>query len=157
MSIRDRILQADDLQRRAVPTPEWPELDGQLYARALGGDERDAWETFTASLSEVDPNDKERRRMKPGSSGIRAKLVCMGTCDAHGDAVFQDGDEARLGLKNAAALDRLDDAIRELSGMDQKGGDAGKNSPTGNSSSTDSPSDLSEPNESCCEVLPAES
>ena len=49
MGIRDSILSADDLPRRAVATPEWPGADGLLFVRTMTGAERDEYETLVYS------------------------------------------------------------------------------------------------------------
>ena len=114
--LRDLVLKSDDLPRRPVPTPEWPQADGRVFARALSGDERDKWEVFMANHSEP-VEDGDVRRLRPGTKHIRATLIVMGACDENGDAIFSENDVIAIGMKNAAPLDRLYDAIRELSGM----------------------------------------
>lgn len=118
MALRDQIMQADDLPTKAVPTPEWPGTDGEVFARCLSGNERDQWEVFMTNASEADPEGgDDERRYKANTSNIRATMVAMGACDKDGDDIFSQADVVRLGLKSGAVLDRLYDAIREVSGM----------------------------------------
>ncbi len=146
-SIAQKVLKTDDLPREMVPTPEWPDVDGQIYARRLSGDELDIWETFLAH--QVDPKeiDSDTRFMKLGTKQLRAQFVILGACDEDGDTIFGQGDLIPLGMKSSGPLERIRDVIRRLSGMDsvKKGDDEDeteKNLPEapGSDSSTDSPS-----------------
>ncbi len=167
--ISEQILKTDDLPREMVSTPEWPEVDGQIYARRLSGDELDIWEIFMAH--QIDPktiDDDETRFMKLGTKQLRAQFVILGACDEDGDTIFDQSHLTWLGMKSAAPLERIRDVIRRLSGMDsvkKKDGDddedeTEKNSPEapGNDSSTDLPSlsDISALSE-CLPKLTAES
>ena len=149
MTIREKILGADDLPRELVPTPEWPEVDGQVYARRLSGDELDLWEVFIAH--QVDQKalaeDDDTRVIKMGTKHIRATLVAMGACDENGRSIFTEADIVALGAKASDPLDRLRKVIRRLSGMDDDKEETAKNLPEapGDSSSTDSPSPLDMP------------
>lgn len=106
---REEVLGADDAQVTPVDVPEW---GGRIYVRAMGGDERDAFELESARLRKVAGNDN-----LAGMAGIRARLVARAACDAKGNKLFTLEDVARLGLKNGQALDRVFDVARELNGM----------------------------------------
>jgi len=143
MALREEIFKVHDLPREMVPTPEWPAVDGQVYARCLSGDERDKYEVYLANQSEPDPGaGEDTRRMKLGATHLRAMLVAIGACDEEGDSIFRDGDLVQIGMKSANVLERLRIAIRRLSGMDDDEDATAKNLPEapGDSSSTDSPS-----------------
>jgi hypothetical protein len=104
---RDAILEADDLVIEFVPTPEWP---CDLYVKSLTGSDRDAWE---GSL--LVKNGKGRREVS--YQDIRAKLVAKTACDAEGNLLFKTSDVIALGKKNSAALSRVFDVARKLSGL----------------------------------------
>jgi len=144
MTIREEIFKAEDLPRELVPTPEWPAVDGQVYARGLSGDERDKWEVFLAHNIDrkAMAEDEGIALAKIGTMHIRSMIVALGACDAEGDPIFQDADLVQLGGKSAAALARIRDAIYRLSGMSDDKEETAKNLPEapGSDSSTDSPS-----------------
>lgn len=106
---REDVLEADDARVTPVDVPEW---GGRIYVRAMGGDERDAFEMESARLRAGSDGDRFA-----GMAGIRARLVARAACDASGKRLFTPADVARLGLKNGQALDRVFDAARELNGM----------------------------------------
>lgn len=101
------ILGADDLPTRDVEVPEW---GGTVRVRGLTGQGRDAFEMKMASAT------------KSGSSGdvdFRASLVVRCVVDENGERLFTDKEVAQLGRKSGAALDRVFDAVRDLSGITQ--------------------------------------
>ena len=103
---RDEILDSEDLATETVAVPEW---GGAVIVRALTGTERDAYESEIFSLR--------------GSGGgieynlqnIRAKLSARTIVDTDGKRLFTDADIVKLGLKSAAALDRVFSAAQRLS------------------------------------------
>lgn len=101
---RDQILTADDLPTEDVEVPEW---GGTVRLRALTGTERDAFEVSVAGDG------------KKNLSNLRARLVALSVVDDKGERLFTDADVKKLGLKSAAALDRLFDKARHLSGLDE--------------------------------------
>lgn len=100
---RDQILSADDLTHEDLPVPEW---GGTVRVRSLTGTERDAFEVS------VSPDGK-----KTNLANVRARLVAKTVVDEQGNALFTDTDVIKLGLKNAAALNRVWDVARKLSGL----------------------------------------
>lgn len=104
---RDAILAADDLAIEFCPTPEWP---CDVYVKSLSGSERDAWE---GSL--LVKNGKGKREVS--YLDIRAKLVAKTACDEKGNLLFKSSDVMALGKKNSAALSRVFDMARRLSGL----------------------------------------
>lgn len=100
---RDAILTADDLQTEDVQVPEW---GGTVRVRSLIGSERDAFEAHVAGDGK-----------KANLDNLRARLVALTIVDDKGERVFSDGDVKKLGMKNAAALNRVFDAAQRLSGL----------------------------------------
>lgn len=103
---RDDILKTDDLKRETVNVPEW---DGDVIVRALNGRERDDWE---ASIVQQRGKDMVRNL-----ANVRAKLVVRSVIDEDGNRIFEDRDANALGLKSAAALNRLFEVASRLSGL----------------------------------------
>jgi hypothetical protein len=103
---RDAILSADDLSKELVSCPEW---GGEVYVRALTGAERDR---FESSLIE-----QRGKNQKLNMTNIRAKLAAMAICDDQGKRLFTDADVTALAAKSAAALNRVFDVARKLSGL----------------------------------------
>lgn len=107
------ILGADDLPTRDVVVPEWPRPDGSpgtVRVRGLTGQGRDAFEMKMAA------------GQKSGHSAdvdFRATLVVRCIVDENGERLFTDKEVAQLGRKSGAALDRVFDAVRDLSGITQ--------------------------------------
>lgn len=99
---RDQILTADDLRSEIVPVPEW---GGDVRVAALTGTERDRFETSFG--------DGKTKNL----DNVRAKLVAKSIVDEDGQRIFSDADVVKLGLKNAAALDRVFDVAQRLSGL----------------------------------------
>ena len=103
---RDSILGAADLKEVDVDVPEW---GGVVRVRGLRGVERDRFEAGIVK--------GEGKNAKADLSNLRAKLVVLCCVDEAGERIFSDGDAEALGAKNAAALDRVFDVARNLSGM----------------------------------------
>ena len=115
MSIRDRVRDADDLSGvQAVPTPEWPDLDGELYVRRISARQHEDWINGMP--------EKEEDRVD-----TRANFAVFCVCDAEGKLVFTPEDSAMLGGKCAKVVDRLFTAARDFNGL--KDDTAAKNSP----------------------------
>lgn len=106
MLTRDEILAAEDLPVEIVYVPEW---GGSVFVRTLTGSERDKFEEDT-----IQGKGKNRRVTL---QNIRARLVALTVCDESGTRLFQPADVARLGLKSAAALDRVFSVAQRLSGL----------------------------------------
>lgn len=114
----DEILQADDLETREVPVPEWK---GSVLVRGLSGRERDAYEASCMVERPAIGADGKRLRgqmeMHRSLLNIRAKLVVRALVNEDGTRIFKDSDAQALGEKNGAVLDRLFDVAAELSGL----------------------------------------
>lgn len=103
---RDAILSAADLNKELVDVPEW---GGSVYVRALSGAERDR---FEASIVE-----QRGKSSRANLANIRAKLAALTVCDEQGEKLFTGADVSALGEKSAAALNRIFDVARRLSGL----------------------------------------
>lgn len=104
MLSKEDILKADDLEREECEVPEW---NGSVIVRALNGRERDDYE---ASCVQQRGNNMHRNL-----ANVRAKLVVRSVIDEDGNRLFEDRDANALGLKSAAALDRVFTVAARLS------------------------------------------
>lgn len=106
---RDEILAATDIVTEWVDVPEW---GGGVFVRGLTATERDRME---ASLL----NAKGQPQIAKLET-FRARMGVSALVDEHGAKLFRgDADLAALGKKSAAALDRVLDVARRLSGMSE--------------------------------------
>jgi hypothetical protein len=103
---KDAILNADDLPTEEVEVAEW---GGKVLVRGLTGTERDRFE-FAMAVAKDDPSNVD----------IRAQVVGRCLVDETGKRLFSDKELAKLGSKSGAALDRVFDVVRSLSGMGGK-------------------------------------
>lgn len=99
------ILASEDLATEKVRVPEW---GGSVIVKALSGVERDAYEAGIFSSGAGITAEYNLQN-------IRAKLAARTMVDENGDRLFSDADVARLGLKSAAALDRVFSVAQRLS------------------------------------------
>jgi len=107
MSLKDKILAADDLPRKPLIVPEWgitEEDDG--WIRGLTGAERDAYESSIRQF--------KGQQMVVKLENVRARLVSLCLVDGEGNRVFTDKE---LGAKSGKVLDRLFDQCADLSGL----------------------------------------
>jgi len=105
-SLRDSILEADDLALVPVKVDEW---NVTLYVRELRGVERDA---FERSMFEVKGND-----LTENLNNIRARYLVLCVVDKAGERVFKDDDAEALGNKSGKALDRLYEVAKRINGL----------------------------------------
>lgn len=101
LTIRQKILQAQDKPTFAVAVPEW--CEDTLYIRTLSAAERDDYEMWTFVASD--------------RSNYRAKLVCRALIDADGNRVFEDDDAPALGTKSSQVVSRLFDIATKVNGL----------------------------------------
>ncbi len=106
-TLRERVQRTNDRQTVPVPTPEWPEVDGELHARNLNAHELDVYQRALSRAREKNWDEYQ----------VRAKLVQTATVDCNGVQVFLPTDVEWLGSKNAKPVDRLWNAIFDLSGQ----------------------------------------
>ncbi|MEX1037859.1 MAG: hypothetical protein WDZ96_03270 [Acidimicrobiia bacterium] len=110
MSLKDKILSADDLPRKPLIVPEWgitAEDDG--WIRGLTGTERDAYESSVRQF--------KGQQMVVKLENVRARLVSLCLVDGEGNRVFTDKEVVVLGAKSGRVLDRLFDQAAALSGL----------------------------------------
>lgn len=104
---RDQILGAEDRKSEDVPVPEW---GGEVRVRALSGAERDEYEAYIVTVT---ASGQKRVNLK----NLRGRLVSLACVDGEGNRLFSDEDALALGDKSAAALERVFDVARRLSGL----------------------------------------
>ena len=112
-SLREQILEANDLPTEKVSIPEW--TDQPLYIRTMNGSERD---DFERSLFEENEDGSFTKNLQ----NMRARLLARTLCsDKEGKIrIFTDADIELLGQKSAAALDKCVEASKRLSGISEK-------------------------------------
>lgn len=102
---------AGQVVTETVPVPEW---GGDVLVKAMNGAERDRFEESLVA------GDGKRNKGKPNVRNVRARLVAATVVDEKGSLMFTPGDVEQLGKTSAAALDRVFDAARRLSGMTER-------------------------------------
>jgi hypothetical protein len=103
---RDQILRAADIKTEPIDVPEW---GGKVLVRGLSGFERDQYEQ-SIIVGKGNNRDVNMRN-------ARAKLVRLSCVDPAGQLLFSEDDVKVLGKKSAAALQRVFDKARKLSGL----------------------------------------
>lgn len=116
MSLRDKILQANDIQKELVEVPEWGVT---VEVRGMSGADR-------ARIFDSVSKDGE---VKAGD--LYVETVLATTFDPEtGGRLFDESDRAALMEKSAQAIDRLSEVGLRLSGMTKDAQDvAGKRFP----------------------------
>jgi len=105
-TLRDKILDAEDLPIEEVQTDEWAPFGVPLVrVRGLSAAEKEKWE-----LSVGDTDGKK-------VTHIREKLVVMTVVEADGTPAFGSEDVRMLGARSSAVITRLFNTARKLSGM----------------------------------------
>ncbi len=104
---RDDIVKTRELKTERVFVPEW---DGEVIVRELSARERD---DFEASLVET----TKKGKTVVNTSNMRARLVVACVVDESGQPIFYPTDVELLGAQSAAAVDRVFEVARRLSGM----------------------------------------
>lgn len=122
---RDAVLAAKDFTTKDVDVPEW---GGMLRVRGLSGRERSALEKMFGLGKETgnvtrpvafNPRDPANAG-EPTWLNWRMWLIAVATVDENMGAVFTPTDIEALGRRSAAPLDRLANAVMELSGLSEK-------------------------------------
>lgn len=108
MELRAAILAAQDAKTILIPTPEWPEVDGQLYVRTITSRERDQ---LTIAIRNKKTGEVEL------TDNLTARNCSMFISDADGNRVFSEADISALQEKCSSALERIDKAGRDLNGI----------------------------------------
>ena len=101
------ILGYQDVVTEEVVVPEW----GGRKVRVMGltGRGRDDYEAAIL--------DQRGKKTRVNMRNARARMVALTVVDERGERIFSDDDIPMLGQKNAAALDRIFDVARRLSGL----------------------------------------
>jgi hypothetical protein len=103
---RDAILRVTDLQQKAVDVPEW---GGQVLVRELTASEV---EKIGFDMADGDGNvDKRRAR------GMMSRVVAWATIDQNGKRIFSEADVDALGQKSFKPVQRIANAVMQMSGM----------------------------------------
>jgi hypothetical protein len=113
VTLKDKILAADDLPRIPLVVPEWgiSEEDGG-FIRGLTGSGRDAYESGIRNY--------RNGQMVVNLKDVRARLVAMCLVDEDGNRVFSDKEIQALGAKSGQVLERLFDKAAALSGLSKE-------------------------------------
>lgn len=136
MLSREEILKCLDLPRQEVPVPEW---GGSVTVRALTGTERDLYELWLAD-----------QRKQNCLANVRAKFASLCVVTSEGRPLFTPLDVEALGQLDSAPLDRIFEAGRRLSRMNEDTEDVAKNSAgAGGSSTSASPPGSAAPSANC--------
>lgn len=109
---RDAILAAKDDRFKDIDMPEW---GGTVRVRGLSAAERSVLES-TYTYTEPGPNGRPQNKVRPE---FRVALCAGCIVDGEGNKMFTESDLEALGAKNGAALERVFDAARKLSGITQ--------------------------------------
>lgn len=111
-ALRDAILAADDLPRERIDTPEWEPFGAPfVFVQGLSGEEREQWERSLTIV--IDGERVPNRNVKH----VRARFAVRVTVDENGERIFEDTDIEALDKKSAAALQRIFQEGRRISGM----------------------------------------
>ena len=108
---RAAILAADDIRYETVDVPEW---GGTVRVRSLTGSERDKYDAESWALP------SGGKDAKGALTDFRVRRVAKAIVDENGASLFSEHDIAALGAKNGAVIDRIDDVVTRLSGMNQE-------------------------------------
>lgn len=102
---REAILGMDDLPIREVGVRDWKTT---VHVRTLTGAERDAFE---------DAVQTAQQDGRLHLTGLKARLVVLTACDAHGVRLFGDEDVDALNAKSAAAINVLFEVAQQMNGL----------------------------------------
>lgn len=106
---KEQILKVKDIETRTVSVPEW---GGDVLVRSLSATERDYFESKLV--------DQSGGKVRANLQNIKARLASMAIVDEEGNRVFSEQEIAILGTKSAAALNRISEAITDMSGISKK-------------------------------------
>lgn len=108
---RAAILAVEDIQYEIIDVPEW---GGPVRVRSLTGSERDQYDAESWNMTHGGKD------AQAALTDFRVRRVAKAIVDENGAPLFGAADVAALGRKNGAVIDRLDDVVTRLSGMDDK-------------------------------------
>ena len=128
MTIRETILSAERKRPiEAVATPEWPECDGDVFVRHINSHDFNDWAAET--VDEKGDQDFEN---------MHAKFAVRCACDKDGCLLFQKADVEALGNEPAGVINRIWNAGRKLSKIDDETDLAKNSEPTTDAASPSS-------------------
>jgi len=110
-SLKDQILQADDLPSEIVDVPEWG-----CQVRIIGMNAKDTT-AFGTSMVDVGTNGQVQT-MK--LDNFMAKLLVRTMTDLDGNRLFSDDEAELLGKKSGMVLKRLADVATRLNGLGEE-------------------------------------
>lgn len=105
MSLRESIIAARDRKVKAVPTPEWPEVDGKVFVRSLSAYER------------LLLNGELQKRIKDEAKDVNAYCAAFVLCDKDGNREFDPDNATDLELLNGKSgfvIERIITTFREF-------------------------------------------
>ena len=116
MSLKDDILDADDIKYEVVPTPEWAPKVTAVVVRTLTAAERDEFEGAILVEKREKRKGKVRTRHQVSTLMMRAKLCVRAICVGVGNParLFEDGDTEALANKSSACVDRIFEKAQQL-------------------------------------------
>ena len=103
---RGTILEVPDIKTERVEIPEW---GGAVFVRGLTGAQRDRVEASMVKL--------RKGKQELTLENLRAHLAVLSVVDEQGCPMFDQADIEALGNKSCAALQRIWDVARRLSGL----------------------------------------
>ena len=107
LTLRERILAAQDRPFEDVEVPEWGAV---VRVLSMSGLDRDRWE--------AEMLERNKRPAAERLANVRASLVARCSADpATGERLFADADIDALGAKAARALDRVFAVASRLNGL----------------------------------------
>jgi hypothetical protein len=117
---REELKLQDDIRFESVVVPEWG--GDTFWVRSPASEEKDAFEESLLVEKRTLVKGRIKKTRETSTENVRAKLVVLLTCNGEGDITpyFKPGDEAWLGKKNGAAVDRLFDVAQRLAGFTQQ-------------------------------------
>lgn len=121
---RSAILAKTEMPRRFVSTPEWADGDvnAGVWVRGMTGRERDEYETRKGEMIRT----AKDAGAEYDRGTWRAEFVQLCAVTETGVGMFNATDVQGLASLSAAPLDRLYDAIAELSGIGSKAEEAAR-------------------------------
>jgi hypothetical protein len=101
MSFLDKITGKSDFASKAVPTPEWPAVDGEIFVRKLSAIQRAEFYVSAA-------------RLTLSGAAFQSFVVAFCAMDCAGDRCFADADWDKLQHEPCTVIERIADAADDL-------------------------------------------
>lgn len=108
MILREAILSAKDFKLEPVKVADvWPDVPGGVvYVRSMNGNQRDAFEQWCIDCQNAGK-----------IANARGMLAALTVCDENGVPLFRPEEANVLGMKSAAALDRIFAVAQRINGL----------------------------------------